>query len=90
MDGGLNCVAQCTECLPLAAHLLHDNNALVGGSINIHIVHTGPSSPNNFEIISSIYNVRCYLGRRSNNKAIVVLKCTTKHRVIAEFMLAVI
>lgn len=56
-----------------SADLLHDNNTLFGGSINIHIVHTGPSSPNDFEIISSIDNISCYLSCRPNHKAIIVL-----------------
>lgn len=54
-------------------NLLHDDNALLGGSINIHIVYAGSGPPNDFEVVSSVDDIGRYLRGRSNHEAVVVL-----------------
>lgn len=55
-------------------YLLHDNNAVFGGRIHIHIVHSSPCSPYDFEIVCCVDNLSCHFCGRSHHQTVVVLQ----------------
>lgn len=52
---------------------LHDDDALLGGGVDVHVVHAGAGPPNDFQVISGIDDISCDLCRRSDDQAVVVL-----------------
>lgn len=60
---------------PCAAttNLLHDNYPLFGSSVDVHVVHTGPSSPDDFQVVSGADDVGRDLCCRSDHQAVIVL-----------------
>lgn len=60
--------------LAAAGNLLHDNYSLFGGSVNVNVIHTGPSSPDDFQIVGSVDDVGRDLCCRPDHEAVVVLR----------------
>lgn len=72
--GTVNPLGKRAQACTLPSYALHDDDALSGGRVHIHVVHASPSSPDDFEVAGGLDDIRCDFGRGSDHEAVVVLK----------------
>lgn len=59
--------------------LLHDQDTLPGGGLQVHVVHAGASPAHHLQLLCRVDDISSHLGGRADNKAFAVLRQKKEH-----------